>query len=255
MELHFKRSGEGRPLVILHGLFGMGDNWATMSKYYAQEGFDVIVPDLRNHGRSPHSDEFNYDLMAEDIRQLILSQGLEGASIIGHSMGGKVAMCFAAKFPELIYRLIVVDIGTKYYPPHHQTVFAAINSIPPASLSNRKEAEEILRNSLKEEDTIQFLLKNLYWNENDKLDWRFYLKGIENNIEEVGKALPEEYRINIPTLFVSGERSGYIQKGDEVVIKKQFNDVNFITIPSAGHWVHAENPEDFFSETLSFLKL
>ena len=255
MDLHFKRSGEGRPLIILHGLFGMGDNWATMSKYYAQEGFDVIVPDLRNHGRSAQSDDFNYELMADDIRQLIISQELQGTSIIGHSMGGKVAMCFAARFPELINKLIVVDIGTKYYPPHHQTVFAAIHSIPPDSLSNRKEAEEILRNSLKEEDTIQFLLKNLYWNENEKLDWRFYLKGIENNIEEVGKALPEEYRINIPTLFVSGERSGYIQKGDEVVIKKQFNDVNFITIPSAGHWVHAENPEDFFSETLSFLKL
>lgn len=254
MELYFKHSGSGTPLIILHGLFGMGDNWATLSRYYAEEGFSVFVPDLRNHGRSPHSEAFNYDLLAEDLFEFISENSLEQVMIIGHSMGGKVAICFAAKFPKMISRLIVVDIGVKYYPPHHQSVLSAIHSVHPEILTSRKEAEEKLRDGLKEEDTIQFLLKNLYWNDQEKLDWRFNVGGIEKNIEEVGKALPEEYHIDIPTLFVSGERSGYILKEDESEIRKHFSDVSFITIPNAGHWVHAENPKDFFDQTLNFLK-
>ncbi|HNQ61121.1 MAG TPA: alpha/beta fold hydrolase [Bacteroidia bacterium] len=254
MELHYKRSGDGQPLIILHGLFGMGDNWATLSKYYAQENFDVIIPDLRNHGRSPRSNEFNYHLMAEDIHQLIRTQNLQDVCIIGHSMGGKVAMCYAGIYPEHLNKLIVVDIGTKYYPPHHQTVLAAIHAVRPENLSNRKEAEAILRDSLKEEATIQFLLKNLYWNEQEKLDWRFNIEAIEKNIEEIGKALPQSFKINIPTLFVSGEKSGYIQQKDQPDILMQFSDAKFISIPNAGHWVHAENPKDFFDQTVRFLK-
>ena len=253
MVLHFKKSGKGKPLLILHGLFGMGDNWATLARSYAEKGFSVYVPDLRNHGRSPHDNGFSYDLMAQDIYEFIIRQELQKVSVIGHSMGGKVAMYFAAKFPEMIDKLIVVDIGPKYYPPHHQSVMAAIHSVHPENISNRKEAEAIMRNALKEESTIQFLLKNLYWNEKEVLAWRFNVEAIEKNIEEVGKALPETFRINVQTLFVSGARSGYIQQADEAGIRKQFSEVSFVSIPDAGHWVHAENPEAFFQNTLEFL--
>ena len=253
MNLHFNKYGEGKPLLILHGLFGMGDNWATMSRAYAEKGFSVYAIDLRNHGRSPHETTFSFDVMAEDIQQFIVDHELNKVSIIGHSMGGKVAMFFAAKYPDLIEKLIVVDIGIKYYPPHHHRVLAAIHALKPEYMDNRKDAEERLRQSLNEESIIQFLLKNLYWNEQEKLAWRFNVKAIESNIEEVGKALPEEFKIDIPALFVSGERSGYILEEDKAGIMRQFSDVNFVRIPAAGHWVHAENPEVFFQKSLEFL--
>ena len=254
MELHFNKSGNGKPLIILHGLFGMSDNWATLSREYAENGFSVYTIDLRIHGRSSHSEIFTYEAMAGDIAEFITKHKLGKVSLIGHSMGGKVAMNLAASHPQLIEKLIVVDIGVKYYPPHHQTVFAAIHAIDPDSLSNRKDAESVLRNVLKEEATIQFLLKNLYWSNKEKLDWRFNATGIEKNIEEVGKALPGSYQVHVPTLFVSGERSGYISQDDLEGIRSQFNDVEFVTIPNAGHWVHAENPQDFFKVTLDFLE-
>ena len=253
MNLFFKKVGSGRPLIILHGLFGMGDNWATLSRAYAEKGFEVFVPDLRNHGRSPHAVEFNYSSMAQDLSDFIAQHGLSKVSVIGHSMGGKVAMYFAALFPEQLEKLIIVDIGTKYYPPHHQSVFAAIHAVKPNELTSRKEAEAILRESLNEESTIQFLLKNLYWNEKEKLDWRFNLESIEKNIEEVGKEFPVDFQIQTPTLFISGQRSGYIKTEDHAEIKKNFSNVEFAVIPDAGHWVHAENPEDFFKTSLSFL--
>ncbi len=253
MNLFFKKTGSGRPLIILHGLFGMGDNWATLSRAFAEKGFEVFVPDLRNHGRSPHAAEFNYSLMAKDLSEFIALNGLTKVSLIGHSMGGKVAMYFAALFPEQIDKLIIVDIGTKYYPPHHQSVLAAIHAVRPEELTSRKEAEAILRESLSEESTIQFLLKNLYWNEKEKLDWRFNLESIEKNIEEVGGALPADFHIETPSLFIAGERSGYIKVEDHAEIKKDFSTVEFAVIPDAGHWVHAENPEDFFKVSLSFL--
>lgn len=254
MDLYFKKSGSGKALIILHGLFGMGDNWATLSRGYAAKGFEVFVPDLRNHGRSPHSEKFDYESMAQDLSDFISKNGLSKASIIGHSLGGKVSMYFAALFPDQLEKLIVVDIGTKYYPPHHQGVLAAIHAVRPQELAGRKEAEARLREALSEESTIQFLLKNLYWNDNEKLEWRFNIVSIEKNIEEVGKALPDDFYISAPTLFLAGERSGYIKPEDIPGIRKHFSNVDFAIIPDAGHWVHAENPEVFFKRSLEFLQ-
>ncbi|MBP6334100.1 MAG: alpha/beta fold hydrolase [Bacteroidia bacterium] len=253
MELAFKKTGEGRTLLILHGLLGMGDNWASISRAYADAGFKVFVPDLRNHGRSPHHPEFNYEVMASDVSEFVEQQQLEKISIIGHSMGGKVAIYLASLNPEKTEKLIVVDIAPKYYPPHHQSVFSAIHALNQDHLSSRKSAEEILRTSLSEESTIQFLLKNLYWKEENLLDWRFNAEVIEKNIDNIGKAIPENFQIDTPTLFIRGERSGYIRVEDEAAIKKQFSDVSFVSIPHAGHWVHAENPQDFLRESLLFL--
>ncbi len=277
MKLFFNKVGEGRPVIILHGLFGLSDNWGSVSKALAANGFCCIVVDLRNHGRSPHSMDFNYELMAEDIAELMRDENIPFADFIGHSMGGKAAMFFAKLFPERVRKMIVVDIAPRYYPPHHQTILAALKSFNPGELSNRKEAEEILRVSIKEESTVQFLLKNLYWREmgdkgqgiknngqriKDKgedivqtvLAWRFGLDELEKNIEEVGKEFDSEEELETEILFIRGDRSGYIGEDDINSIKAIFLNAKFETIKDAGHWVHAEQPGAFVEVVVWFLK-
>lgn len=253
MNLFFKKIGEGKPLFILHGLFGLSDNWSTLSKGYAEKGFSVFAIDLRNHGRSGHSDIFTYETMANDLDELIHAQSISSIDLIGHSMGGKVGMQFALMFPEKLNKLIVADISPKYYPPHHASVLAALHSVQLTEQLTRKEAENTLRMSLNDEGTIQFLLKNLYWETDTKLNWRFGLKEIENNIDQIGAALVGTQKIDVETLFVRGERSGYINDEDIQLIKNRFSKVEIITIPNSGHWVHAENPKAFFEETVKFL--
>jgi pimeloyl-ACP methyl ester carboxylesterase len=254
MKLFFKKSGEGRPLIILHGLFGMGDNWMTLSRKFIDNGFQVYGVDARNHGRSPHSDEFNYHVMSEDLIELMDDENISAATVIGHSMGGKTAMWLACKHPDRVSKLISVDISPKYYAPHHQTVFAAIHGIDLGQLTSRKAAETGLREILHDEDTIRFLLKNLYWDEKEKLAWRFYLSGIEKSIGSIGDALPEEYMYNGKTLFLRGEKSGYVTVRDESEIVKHFPKAVISTVSNAGHWIHAENPNGFMDVVLSFIK-
>lgn len=277
MKLYVNKVGEGKPVIIIHGLFGMSDNWMSISKQLAEKGFCCFVVDLRNHGRSPHSMEFNYELMAEDIAELMLDNDIPFADIIGHSMGGKAAMFFARAYPEKVRKMIVVDIAPRYYPPHHQTILAALKSFNPAELSNRREAEEILRVSIKEESTLQFLLKNLYWKEMSNngqttastplstskdegggskesvLAWRFGLEELDGNIDEVGKEFISEEEIKTDILFIRGERSGYIGEDDIRSIKTIFPFAKIETIAGAGHWVHAEKPGEFFRSCFAFL--
>ena len=254
MKLFFRKSGEGRPLIILHGLFGMSDNWMTLSRQFTDNGFRVYAVDARNHGRSPHSDEFNYPKMSEDLIELMDDENISAATVIGHSMGGKTAMWLACKHPDRVSKLISADISPKYYEPHHKTIFAAIHSVDLGQLTSRKDAESGLREKLHDEDTIQFLLKNLYWDEKEKLAWRFYLTGIEKNIDSIGEALPAEYRYSGKTLFLRGERSGYVTAGDEPEIINHFPNALIGTVSNAGHWIHAENPKGFMDKVLSFLK-
>ena len=254
MKLFFKKSGEGKPLLILHGLFGMSDNWATLSKQFSEKGFLVYLVDARNHGRSPHSDEFDFPSMSNDMIELMNDEKISTSSIIGHSMGGKTAMWMACEHPERISKLVVADIAPRYYEPHHQSVLAAIHAVDLDQLTSRKEAENSLRESLRDEGTIQFLLKNLYWNEKEKLDWRFNLRGIEKNISKIGIALPEQFRFDGETLFLRGEKSGYITDADKLDIEKHFPAAKIKTVPGAGHWIHAENPIGFMDAVLPFLR-
>ncbi len=253
MNLFFKKTGDGKPLFILHGLFGLSDNWSTLSKGYAEKGFSVFAIDLRNHGRSEHSNIFTYESMANDILELMETESVSSIDLIGHSMGGKVGMQFALMFPEKLNKLIVADISPKYYPPHHSSVLAALHSVQLTEQLTRKEAENTLRMSLSDEGTIQFLLKNLYWETDTKLNWRFGLKEIEKNIDQIGAALEGTQKIDVETLFLRGERSGYIDDNDIQLIKNRFTKVKIITILDSGHWVHAENPKMFFEETVKFL--
>jgi pimeloyl-ACP methyl ester carboxylesterase len=172
MKLHFRELGEGQPLIILHGLFGFSDNWQTHAKKLA-DYYRVILVDLRNHGHSPWSEEFSYDLMSEDLNELILENNLLNPIIIGHSMGGKVAMTFAQKHPKSLEKLIIVDMGIKAYPPHHQHILEGIHTLDLTKVTVRSEAEKLLNVFIESEGVRQFLLKNLYWKEKGKC-WKMY---------------------------------------------------------------------------------
>jgi esterase len=253
MKLFFKKSGEGKPLFILHGLFGMGDNWGTLSRRFSENGFAVYLVDARNHGRSPHSAEFDFPLMSRDMIELLDDEKIDSASIIGHSMGGKTAMWLACEHPERVSKLVVADIAPRSYAPHHQSVIAAIHAVDAGQVTTRKEAEAILRESLHDEGNVQFLLKNLYWNEKEKLDWRFNIEGIKKNISEIGIALPDDFRFAGKTLFLRGEKSGYITEEDKPRIRKHFPSAEIMTVANAGHWIHAENPNGFMDAVVPFL--
>ncbi|MDX1752057.1 MAG: alpha/beta fold hydrolase [Salinimicrobium sediminis] len=253
MKLHSQIIGEGRPMLILHGFLGMSDNWKTLGNDFAEAGFQVHLIDQRNHGRSPHNDTFNYLELAKDIKEYIDSHHLENVILIGHSMGGKTAMTAAALFPHLIEKLVVVDIAPKYYAPHHQTILEGLAAIDNASLTSRGDADELLSQYIKEKAVRMFLLKNLYWKTKEKLGLRLNLEVLTSQVEELGKALPGEYSYNNPTLFIKGERSNYITSEDKALIEKHFPKATIVSIPKAGHWVHAENKDEFYRTVMNFI--
>jgi esterase len=254
MILNYKETGRGPSLVILHGLFGSLDNWATMAKSLGNY-FHVITMDLRNHGNSLHSDDWNYGLMANDVKETLTALNLQKVFMAGHSMGGKTAMEFAARFPECIEKLMVIDISPRYYAPHHQSILNALFSLDLEQIQTRKEAEEKLSQTISDQGTRQFLLKNLYWKEAGKLAWKFNLETIAKKIEIVGEKTPEgNITIQKPILFIKGSSSGYINATDEKNIPEIFPQASVFTIEGAGHWVHAEKPAELFSCFVDFFK-
>lgn len=252
--LYSKIEGEGRPFVIMHGFLGMSDNWKTLGTQFASEGYQVHMLDLRNHGRSFHSDEFNYEAMVQDVYDYCIGNNLETIDMLGHSMGGKVAMFFAMKYPEKIDKLIVADIGPKYYRPHHQDILAGLNAVDFSKKPERAEVEEILKGHVDDFGTRQFLMKSLYWKELGQLAFRFNLEVFNNEIEKIGEALNEDALFDKPTLFIKGGNSNYIKEEDYDSIRRQFPEAQIKVIENAGHWLHAENPKDFYQKTINFLK-
>ena len=252
--LYSKIEGQGKPLIILHGFLGMSDNWKTLGTQYAQEGFQVHMLDLRNHGRSFHSEIFNYDVMVQDIVEYCATNNLDKIDIIGHSMGGKVAMLFATTYPDKVEKLIVADIGPKFYPQHHQIILDGLNAVDFSQKPNRNEVDEILTRYIPDFGTRQFLMKSLYWETPGQLAFRFNLAVFNKTIDQIGTALPENAVFLKPTLFLRGGNSGYILDGDFENIKKHFPSSSVETIPNVGHWLHAENPKAFYEMTISFLK-
>lgn len=252
--LYSRIEGEGKPLVIIHGFLGMSDNWKSFGALYAAEGFQTHMLDLRNHGKSFHSNEFNYDLMANDILVYCQQNKLDKVSIIGHSMGGKVAMLFAVSHPEMVEKLIVADIGPKYYAPHHDDIFAGLNAVDFSTQPSRTEVEATLMPYIPDFGTRQFLMKNLYWVTPGQLGFRFNLDVFNTTIDVIGTPLPENTIFEKPTLFIRGGKSNYILDTDVPGIKKHFPNSQLVTMPNVGHWLHAENPKLFFEETARFLK-
>ncbi len=251
MKLQHRIIGEGKPLIILHGLFGSSDNWQTHAKRFS-DYFQVILVDQRNHGHTDWSDEFDYDILAEDLHELITDLGLKKVNLLGHSMGGKTVMRYAQLYPETIDKMIVVDMGIKQYPMHHQQILAGIHAVNASEMDSRSKAEEILLPFVPENGTRQFLLKNLYWAEKGKLAWRMNVAVLEKEMNHILQALPQE-EVMVQTLFIRGAISAYILDEDIPDIENQFPDSSFVTIDNAGHWVHAEQPEEFMNTVLEFL--
>ncbi len=253
MELNFKRMGEGPSVVILHGLFGTLDNWFGVGKHLAQK-FDITLVDQRNHGLSPHSDDWNYELMADDVRKLIESEEIESPVVIGHSMGGKTAMELATSADLELSGLVVVDIAPKYYPPHHGTILEALNSLPLDRIQSRTEADEEMSKLIEDFGVRQFLLKNLKRNDDGSYSWKMNLAVIENNIEVVGQALDKGRVFEGETKFIRGANSDYILDEDVDLIQNHFPKATISSIKNAGHWVHAEQPKDFILTLENFLE-
>lgn len=251
MKLFFRKFGEGNPLIILHGLFGTADNWNTLAKKYGEQ-FTTYTVDLRNHGQSPHHDEWGYSIMAEDVIELMEDEGLENIYLMGHSMGGKVAMVVAGMIPDQISKLIISDIAPKYYKPHHTEILTALNGLDLVNTKTRKEAESYMELHIPDFGTRQFLLKNLYWN-NEQLAWRFNLPVITQQIEKVGEELLSNIKYEGPTLFLRGGNSRYIKDEDIDSILEHFPNSTLSTINGAGHWLHAEKPTEYWEKTVEFL--
>jgi pimeloyl-ACP methyl ester carboxylesterase len=239
-------------LLILHGLFGASDNWVTIGKRLAEK-YEVIIPDLRNHGQSPHSDEWQYDAMAEDVFDLTAHLGLKKISLIGHSMGGKVGMTLASKYPELLEKLVVVDIAPRKYPVQHRNILDGLLSIDLQSVSSRKEAEDQLSKYVPEPGVRQFLLKNLDRSSDRGFKWKLNLKVINDHIEGIGTATIPDQEVKIPAMFVRGINSHYVSDEDILEIRNYFSASVIESIGNAGHWVHAEQPEAFIRTVMDFL--
>jgi esterase len=252
--LYSKIEGEGKPLLILHGFLGMSDNWKTLGTQFAADGFQVHILDLRNHGRSFHSDIFTYEAMVQDVLEYCQANNLDKVDIIGHSMGGKTAMFFATTHPEKVNRLIVADIAPKYYPQHHQDILAGLNAVDFSVKPSRNDVEAILAEYISDFGTRQFLMKNLYWLEPGQLAFRFNLPVFNTNLEAIGKEFDANLTFNNPTLFIRGGASRYILDSDFENIKQHFPDSSIETIPNVGHWLHAENPKMFYELSIEFLK-
>jgi len=252
MQLHFKQLGHGEPLVLLHGLFGSADNWFGVAPKLAEK-FHVYTLDLRNHGLSPHSDMMDYPLMAADVEKFFTAHHLETACVIGHSMGGKVAMQFALDFPARVKKLIVVDMAPRAYAPSHDNILAALQSLDLESLQTRPQAEEALAAEIPSLNLRRFLLKNLGRDDHGKFFWKMNLRGLAKNYPRLGEVLGARTPFTGPTLFIRGGKSNYIAAADEAEIRRLFPAVDIQTIPKAGHWVHADAPDDFVRIVLDFL--
>lgn len=254
MLLHSNIAGAGQPFVILHGFLGMSDNWKTLGIQFSEQNFQVHLIDQRNHGHSFHSEEFNYDVLVEDLKYYCVQHQLKNIILLGHSMGGKTAMLFATKYPELVSKLLIADISPRFYPIHHDGILNGLSALNFEIIKSRGEADTVLSSYVSDYGTRQFLLKNLYWKERGKLALRMNLEVLKNEVAEVGEALPSQATYKKDTLFLRGDRSEYIGIEDENIILNHFPKAKIITISNAGHWLHAENPKDFFDAVLNFVQ-
>jgi len=254
MILHSNIIGKGKPFVILHGFLGMSDNWKTLGSQFSELGYEVHLVDQRNHGRSFHDNIFNYEVLAQDLKQYCDEHKLFDIILLGHSMGGKTAMLFATEYPELVSKLLIADISPRFYPVHHDAILNGLSELDFKTIKSRGEADKILSNYVSDEGTRMFLLKNLYWVEKGKLGLRINLEVLKNEVGEVGESLPSYARFEKDTLFLRGDRSEYIGVGDEAIIKNHFQKAEIVAISNAGHWLHAENPKDFYEAVVNFIR-
>lgn len=252
MELHFRSLGSGPALILLHGLLGSLDNWLPLGRQFA-ERFTVLAVDQRNHGLSPHSDEFGYDLMAHDLHQFMHDQGLTTAHLLGHSMGGKTAMQFALLYPDQVDKLVVVDMSPRAYPPIHTETLAALQALDLEAHRRREDFDAALAAQVPEVELRQFLLKNLRRDHDGTFHWKVNLPAIWDNYRHLNTALAVEGQFAKPALFLRGANSDYVREADVELIQRYFPGAELRTISGAGHWIHADKPAEFLGCVLEFL--
>lgn len=255
MDLNYKKFGNGEPLVILHGLFGMLDNWLSLAKKFA-DNYEVFLIDQRNHGKSPHSHEHNYLLMARDLFDFFDQQNIFSANIIGHSMGGKTAMQFATLYPNYVKSLIIADIFPKEYNQitnEHQVVFNAINELKDCKFSDRKLAEKRLEELIPDKRILQFMYKNLTMSNSGCIQWKFNAEVLLKEYPALMKNIYFSSVVNVPVLFIKAEKSDYIIPDEFKLVRNYFPLAELTIMPEATHWLHADNPQLFLKIVLDFL--
>ncbi|NSW93642.1 MAG: alpha/beta fold hydrolase [Bacteroidales bacterium] len=260
MKLYYKKYGNGYPLIILHALYGSSDNWTSIAKSVSNR-FTVILPDLRNHGRSPHSPVHDYPSMSEDVRELADDLNLEKFFLAGHSMGGKTAIHFALKYPERLDGLMIVDISpftnekhSREFSQRHREILNAMTGLRLAEISSREEADLLLGEKITSDRTRGLIMKNLYRDDENRFRWRLNPHSLLANLKNImeGFERTEAVKLQItgfPVIFLKGEKSEYLQEDDFKDIAKLFPSAVFVTVPGAGHWINADNPE-FVRESL-----
>ena len=252
MRLFHKEFGEGMPLLILHGLLGASGNWFSLSRNIFAQHFRVLTVDLRNHGRSPHDARFDYPSMTADIVDFLDHMEIEQAHVMGHSMGGKVAMWLALEHNDRVAKLAVVDMAPRAYPPHHLPILEGLRALDLPAYGSRGEVDAALAAHVKEIPVRQFLLKNLASDGKGTFAWKMNLDVIYENYTRINEPVETTKTFNKPTLFIRGGRSTYIRNEDEEGIRQLFPHAQLITIPEAGHWVHAEAPQAFATNATTF---
>ena len=255
MLLNSQVNGSGNHvLIVLHGFLGMLDNWKSFAKRMDQNKYQIHLVDQRNHGKSFHNNLFNYEILATDLKNYIDHYKIKKFSLIGHSMGGKTAMMFSSMYPELIKKLIIVDILPIYYSNDYNKIIDSLKSLDLKKLVSRVNIDKALESEFKEPVFRAFLLKNLYRVNKDELAFKIDLDIISNNLSEVEKSLPANLHYSGKTLFIKGQKSDYINKTNSSLLKKVFPDHKIVEVQKAGHWVHAENLDGFINETELFLE-
>ncbi|MFZ2898477.1 MAG: alpha/beta fold hydrolase [Saprospiraceae bacterium] len=253
MDLHHKIFGQGYPLIILHGLFGTLDNWQTVGRMLSED-YQVFLIDQRNHGRSPHIPEHNYQALADDLGFFMEFNWIQKTHLIGHSMGGKTAMQFALQHPEKVDKLVVVDIGPKAYTGGHEGIFHALRALDLSTVKEREDAEKHLGQYITDDGVLQFLMKNLSRSKDGAYHWKINLPVLYDHYQEIIGPVKSDHPYEGPVLFIRGARSHYIVDDDWSDIHDMFPHAQLATVPDAGHWVHAEAPEELLQLVRNFLK-
>ena len=255
MKLFFREFGNGQPAIILHGLFGQSDNWVSVGRRIADQ-FHVYIPDQRNHGQSPHTSIQSFPAMADDLAEFLEDHAIENPILIGHSMGGKVAMTYALENPGNVHKLVIIDISPRKYPERiaHTEVISQMLSIDIESITTRTEVDKILRTHITDTRTRMFIMKNLYYKLHGKLAWRLNLEAINQSMDYLFDAIKSESQYLGPTLFIRGGKSDYVPDADILLIKSLFPQAIIKTISGASHWVHADTPEELCFLLSSFLE-
>lgn len=268
MKLYFRKLGSGQPIIILHGLYGASDNWMTIGRQLS-ENYEVWLLDLRNHGKSPHHNIHNYDVMKDDLHEFISRNKIENPVLVGHSMGGKVAMAFALSYPDLISRLIVIDIAPKSYlfsldslkgELNHKEILNALKSSGLDKFARREEILEDLIKRIGSTKISHFLMKNLKRDSEKRFNWILNIDALFNNLEDILDGFSEKdidsnpASLGVPVLFIKGANSDYILEDDKDEIEDIFPYAQFKSIKNAGHWLHVEQPEQLIKVLTDFIE-